>query len=230
MGLVARASDCTMSEPVWPTSSFGTEPSSTLRCRPSERLGRCVRGLARRLRRRRAVRCPPIPSRRMRMGRSRLVRATSAIAVPYASVTTDRVYGMDACNALAPSRGAFPMNCVRWIDAARYCAWGGKRLPTEHEWCSSMRLHPPRDAGELLRAVDVLVPEAETRIVDVSAQHVATNGVSEWTRSSTCTHHRCIDFHRIIVRDGARGGPFRLRGLTNLWPTKSADLGFRCAR
>ncbi len=141
-----------------------------------------------------------------------------------------RVSAMDACNALDPNRSAFPMNCVRWIDAARYCAWAGKRLPTEHEWFSAVRLQPPRDAGELTPAARVLVPKAETRIVDVAADHVVTNGVSEWTRSSTCTQDGCIDFHRIIVRDGTPGGPFRLRGSTNGWATKSADLGFRCAR
>lgn len=39
-----------------------------------------------------------------------------------------------ACNGLRASRAQHPMNCVTWSEAAAYCRWRGKRLPTEEEW------------------------------------------------------------------------------------------------
>lgn len=38
------------------------------------------------------------------------------------------------CNYSRAGRGNHPMNCVAVGDAMQYCAWRGKRLPTEWEW------------------------------------------------------------------------------------------------
>lgn len=38
------------------------------------------------------------------------------------------------CNWNAPGRGNHPVNCVKWQPARTFCAWKGKRLPTEAEW------------------------------------------------------------------------------------------------
>ena len=42
--------------------------------------------------------------------------------------------GEDTCNTGRPSRANHPMNCVTHPGARAFCAWVGKRLPTELEW------------------------------------------------------------------------------------------------
>ena len=55
------------------------------------------------------------------------------IAWPKASVDEHRRWD-PMCNSGQKDRARHPQNCVSWEEAAQFCRWAQKRLPSEEEW------------------------------------------------------------------------------------------------
>ena len=154
----------------------------------------------------------------------------------------------DHCNAGQPGREEHPVNCVTNTQAGAYCAWLGRRLPTEDEWeyaasGKAKRLYawgstPP--AGRVCFGR----PDAGTCQVgsfDAGAtpegMRDMTGNVWEWTSTDYCFYDpsvACAHDQKV-----ARGGGWfsddpkvvRTQVRQGYPPAaESANVGFRCAR
>jgi formylglycine-generating enzyme required for sulfatase activity len=126
------------------------------------------------------------------------------------------------CNARDPAlRATYPINCIDWAMAARFCEARGERLPTEAEW------------------------EAAARLPDGRARDLVGN-VREWTADWFAPYAGAGPPFEVDPRgpkDGvervARGGAFDLDASAPLRPSlrypedpaiRSYRIGFRCAK
>ncbi|HOU92404.1 MAG TPA: SUMF1/EgtB/PvdO family nonheme iron enzyme, partial [Polyangiaceae bacterium] len=149
------------------------------------------------------------------------------------------------CNVDVPGREAHPVDCVSFFDAAAYCAWAGKRLPSEEEWDLAARgtegrRFPWGDASPDGRACwnrssSCPVGSFPQGHSPLGVDDLAGN-VREWTEAPFCPVHlpSCWS-DTVTVRGGSWGcvDPecVSARSRSNWGRDESATgLGFRCAR
>jgi formylglycine-generating enzyme required for sulfatase activity len=159
------------------------------------------------------------------------------------------------CNWDKPGKERHPVNCVDALQAEAYCAFVGKRLPTEDEWDHAARgpegrKYPwkegaPADqlcwngegnsAGKGNRQGTCPVGQFPSGASPFGALDMAGN-VWEWTSSAYCPHDkRSCEDHRRVIRGGAWNNlvPEYVRAQDRskeATKTRNDNIGLRCAR
>jgi formylglycine-generating enzyme required for sulfatase activity len=152
------------------------------------------------------------------------------------------------CDTGRAGRERNPINCITQPEAAAYCAWLGRRLPTEDEWEFGASGKPKRlyAWGNTSPSGRVCWGRRNEGTCDVSSfdagstpegLHDVTGNVWEWTSSDYCMYDATIACaHDQKV---ARGGGWfssdpnvvRTQVRQGYAPaTRSANVGVRCAK
>ena len=150
-----------------------------------------------------------------------------------------------ACNWNHPELGRYPVNCINYTQAVAYCAYVGKRLPTEEEWelaarGTDQRVYPwgnDASGGEECEINGSGLPLCPVASAPPGRSafglYDMTGNADEWTSSPYCPYDKpaCGDPRRTT-----RGGASDFIGGTATSRTATAPntigpaLGVRCAR
>jgi outer membrane protein assembly factor BamB len=166
-----------------------------------------------------------------------VMTATYGACVQVGPCTPAIVATGEGCNLTRADRGDHPINCVTAHQAAAYCGWLGKRLPTDEEWKFVARggarntpfpwgrQRPDPTRACLDRTADGTCPIAE-RNAGASPEGVLdlVGNVEEWVQAGESWHLRGLGFDRRAA------DPIDLFAGV---PTQPPDLatftsGFRC--
>lgn len=155
---------------------------------------------------------------------------------------------------MPPERAKHPVYNVDWHDAAAYCDWAGKRLPTEAEWERAARGglegadYPWGDEKAASTKARFGTPDgpgpAGQHSPNAFGLHDMAGGVSEWcsdwferdyyAKSPAENPQGPAEGMYKIVRGGAwSDGPARITVFFRNWVRpnqRTPNLGFRCVR
>lgn len=183
---------------------------------------------------------------------ARCVAAGACTPIDYAACTFFRNDEALLGGELAPERRAadMPVVCVRWQDAHDFCAWQGKRLPSELEWEKAARgtegrRFPWGDAWDDTRASwyddeqggrDGFATTAPVGSFPAGASPYGAldmaGNVWEWVADPASEAEQASGRTRVMRGGGYAAKPIALRTTKRVAqrPAGFENLGFRCAR